>query len=233
MSPPPPLIPQKDHPPFGHLKILQVNLNHCRAANEALRDYMINHQIDVALLQDAHCGSDGTLSVIPINCAIFPSKDRSAHLVLQSKALGYSHLFTGHNCAFITIMAKEVKLIIGSTYATRRFNFEDTLAEWQHLITQTDFFIYGDDFNASSTLWGYTQNTGRGDSLVEHLAVHNLSIGNLNISINTFVTKKRYGDIITKGFSDSGETAGTTENTALAGVRCTHSFGPQIHDFQL
>lgn len=74
-------------------------------------------------------------------------------MVIQNTNLVYSHLITREHCSFVITMAKEGKLIVGSTYTASRFNFEDTLQDWQHLITQREFFICGDDFNASSTLW--------------------------------------------------------------------------------
>lgn len=52
---------------------------------------------------------------------------------------------------------------MGSTYVAPRFNFEETLEEYQHIITQKQFFICGGDFNAKYTLWGYTEDSTRGD----------------------------------------------------------------------
>lgn len=136
---------------------------------------MIIENIDIALLQKAYCGDDGALlSLIPINWARFASIGNSTHLVIQNTDLNYSHLLTGDNCVFITAQAKEGKLIVVSTFAAPRFDFEDTLAEWQHIVTQRHFFICGGDFNANSTVWGCNQDTIRGDDLTEFVAVHNL-----------------------------------------------------------
>lgn len=193
---------EKQHPPFGHLKFIQINLNHCKAANEALKPFMTSNRIDIALLQDAYCDREGALTGVPSNWVSFPSKKKSAHLVIQNTNLCYSHLFTGDHCVFITITAKEGKLSIGSTYAAPKTNFDDSLEEWEHLITQRQFFICGGDFNASSTLWGYTQDTIRGDSLVEHLSINRLSIANINNTTPTFVKKDIDGNIIATGFPD-------------------------------
>lgn len=90
MSLPPPLATPEDQPPlFGAIKIIQVNLNHCKAANEAIRDYIKTENIDIALLQDAYCNREGALSDIPRNYAILPSNAKSAHLVIQNTNLAY------------------------------------------------------------------------------------------------------------------------------------------------
>lgn len=38
----------------GNLKFIHINLNHCKANNESLKDYVISVNADVALLQDAY-----------------------------------------------------------------------------------------------------------------------------------------------------------------------------------
>lgn len=50
--------------PFGKLKFVHINLNHCIAANETLKDFLANVDADVALLQDAHL-VEGKLNGFP------------------------------------------------------------------------------------------------------------------------------------------------------------------------
>lgn len=94
MSHSPSTIPKKDRPPFGHLEILQVTLNHCKEANVTLEEYLIREIIDIALLQDAYCNREGTLTNILISWAIFPSASKCAHVVIRNTNLIYSHLYT-------------------------------------------------------------------------------------------------------------------------------------------
>lgn len=60
------------------------------------------------------------------------------------------------------------------------------MEEWQHIITQKKAFIFCEDFNAHSTLWGYRDKGLRGDFLTKHLVVHNLTIANLHNCDATF-----------------------------------------------
>lgn len=41
-------------PPVGNLNVLQINLHHCKDANEALFNYAINNNIDLILCQDPY-----------------------------------------------------------------------------------------------------------------------------------------------------------------------------------
>lgn len=107
------MIPRKYCPPFGHLEILQVTLNHCKEANVTLEEYLIREIIDIPLLQDAYCNREGTLTDILISWAVFPFASKCAHVVIQNTNLIYSHLYTETHCTFATIFAKGGKLIIG------------------------------------------------------------------------------------------------------------------------
>lgn len=192
----PPKIPKN---PFGKLKIVHINLNHCIAANETLKDFLANVDADVALLQGAHT-VEGKLNGFP--WPVFSSKAGSAHLVIRNTNITYSHLYTGDHCVFITITAKEGHLIVGTTYAAPSINFKDSLEEWKHLITHRRYFICSGDFNAQSPLWGYAKENPRGEVLTKHLIEHNLAIANLDNTVHTFVKTDSKGRVVAKGFPD-------------------------------
>lgn len=110
------MSPTSDLPPLGKVKLLQINLNHCTTANDNAKNYIIENFIDIALLQDAPCNKEGTLTRFSKNKPSFPSINNKAHVVVGNVELVYSHHYTGSNCAFMTIMAKEVTILIGNSY---------------------------------------------------------------------------------------------------------------------
>lgn len=85
---------------------------------------MISEKIDIALLQDAYCNKTGTLSGIPSNWAVFPSKSLIAHLVIQNTDMNYSHLNTVAHCPVVIISVKDVHLIFGLIYSAPKSDFE-------------------------------------------------------------------------------------------------------------
>lgn len=88
---------------------------------------MIENNIDISLLQDAHCNRERTLLIFPKNCKIFKSKNNSAHIVIRNTNLFLTHLFTDVRLVFISVTAKEGGIIIVSTYAAPSADFEDTV----------------------------------------------------------------------------------------------------------
>lgn len=83
-------------PPFGQVQLLQVNLNHCKSANETAKNHIIDNNIEIALLQDTYCNKSGELtgSPPPPSSARFPSKKYSAHLPqFQTQRFNYKDYF--------------------------------------------------------------------------------------------------------------------------------------------
>lgn len=179
----------------NNLKFIQINLNHCRAANASLANHIKDKDIDIAHVQDTYCDKTNQPSSFHKTWAIFPSKNHNAHIIICNKSLIYTHLFTGLNCIFVSITTAEGNLTVGSTYVAPKTNFEDAIEEWEHLITDKNHFICGGDFNANSELWGYQGSNVRGDQLIEFIIVNSLTLANDRDSRPTFVKRTSQGDI--------------------------------------
>lgn len=84
---------QKQIAKIENLKFIQVNLNHCKAANETLKNHLIENKIDIALLQDAHCSKDKkdeikiNITDMPSDWVAFKSKNNSAHIIVNDPPL--------------------------------------------------------------------------------------------------------------------------------------------------
>lgn len=92
------------------LKFFQINLNLCKNANENAKQCMIDKSIDMALLQNAHCGKGGKLTNFHKTWPALSSSNSKAHAVGQKVALVYSHSYSGTNCAFFTVMDMALRM---------------------------------------------------------------------------------------------------------------------------
>lgn len=184
------------------LKIIQINLNNCRAASTTLANHIKDNQIDIALLQDAHLNADKKPTGFYTDWIIFSSKRSNAHVLISNKHLNYAHLFSGPNSIFITLTTDTGQLFLGSTYVAPKTDFDQAIEEWEHIITQNKYFICGGDFNANSQLWGYPHENRRGDLLTEHIIINRLVIANTEGSSPTYVQKNSDGDILAEGWPD-------------------------------
>lgn len=114
------------------------------------------------------------------------SKKMSTNLVVRNVELIYLHLCTNKHSAYIII-------IIGSTYVATSADFEKTLEEWQHLITQRGVYICKGDLSHNSALWSCSYKDLRCENLPEHLVTHNLAIANVQNTEATFVKVNTQG----------------------------------------
>lgn len=143
-------------PRISTLKFLHISPNHCNQyANRAEKRHMEDNAVDIAVLQDTDCNERETLSTFSTTWKISTSRTRSAHFVVKNVSLIIHHLYTVDYCIFINVTGVEGELIIGSSYlALSNKNFDQTLHDWQHLITQQRSFICGVQLNANPSALG-------------------------------------------------------------------------------
>lgn len=188
------------------LSIIQINLNHCRAANILLDDHITKNKIDIALVQDAYVVGGSRASGLygfPSTWKIFSSKSQKAHIIISNTTLIYSYLFCTHEAIFINLTLKEGDLIIGSVYIPpSNDNFQEALEGWKHMQVPNKFFLCAGDFNANSPLWGCTREDERGRIMNEFLIVNQLTLTHINNEIPTFEKYNNNQTLLAKGFPD-------------------------------
>lgn len=179
--------------PLGTLDFLQINLNHCRAANpEAIR-YMEENSVDLALLQDVHCGGDGDLT------------NFSGYRYLASTLRIWSsetHVWSPTiNCIFITLTAAEEEIIIGSIYIPPLIqDFDTVINECQHLITKRDqLSVEATSMHARCSGEVFIKIPEEKNLWI---SLHNLILFNKDNWKHAFIKKNSNGDTIAKGFPD-------------------------------
>lgn len=68
---------------MGGLRILQINLNHCKDANDALGRYVSDNDFDIVLVQDPYVFNNSTPG-IPPNWHSFFSHNNNAAIFLTN-----------------------------------------------------------------------------------------------------------------------------------------------------
>ena len=170
------------------MRILQLNLNHCAAAQDLLEQTVFENNIDVALLSEQYSQrSESTWATdISGKAAIWSCKGQP--FISCSK---------DHNWANIR------GIYFVSCYAPPSISikdFEDFLLELALETRGKSPVIIAGDFNAWSTAWGSRHTNHRGRLLLEFISQTNLTIMNSGTQ-NTF-QKGNKGSIIDLMFAN-------------------------------
>lgn len=89
-------------------------------------------------------------------------------------------------------MTKEGTILMGTSHAAPCVDFEESLNEWQHLITQKKAFICDGNFNEDL----------RNNFLTKHLIVNNLAIAKNQNTVATFKKQDSEGGVVATGWPD-------------------------------
>ena len=174
------------------MKILQLNLNHCVAAQDLLKQTIIDKNIDIALLSEQYCQrSESTW--------ITDSTGKAAIWSCKGKPF-MSHSRQAHS-GFTWAKIKDIYFV--SCYARPSASikdFEDFLLELSLETRGKSPIIIAGDFNAWSTAWGSKRTNHRGRLILEFLSQTNLTLMNSGTK-NTY-QKGNKGSIIDLMFTN-------------------------------
>ncbi len=173
------------------MRILQLNLNHCAAAQDLLKQTLFEENIDVALLSEQYSQRSESTWITDISgkAAIWSCKGQP--FISCSKN---NNCFTWANISgiyFFSCYAPPSSSII---------DFENFLLELALETRGKSPVIIAGDFNAWSTAWGSRRTSHRGRLLLEFLGQTNLTIINSGTQ-NTF-QKGNKGSIIDLMFAN-------------------------------
>lgn len=147
--------------PIQQLRIVQINLQSCRAASSNLTKFMIDQKRDLACVQDPYV-KDNNLPGFPTGWTIFKSINLTAAIIQANSKLKLIQALNTENSIFVNIQAINHSFYVGAFYSPPSANFTDNLSEWECHMAGHSFVISG-DFNAKNTLWGCSRNDTRGD----------------------------------------------------------------------
>lgn len=142
------------------LKVIQINLNHCKAAQDLLAQAVIEGEIDVAIISDPYC--------IPTNSATWIA-DKTAGAAIWACG-NFPFQDTIHPATDGYIAGKIQGVFFFSCYLPPRWDAHkfdeilDSLAEKAH---SNHPMVIAGDFNAWAVDWGSRSTNTRGSTLLE------------------------------------------------------------------
>lgn len=173
--------------PTKIIKVIQINLNHCKASTALCAKYMSENNISIGLLQDPYI-SNGRLFGFPNSWSKKSSTNMEAWIVV-SKKFPINFLISTTSAVFVNIMFNSGNscIVLGSQYVPPRSDIKKEMEEWENLYDKKLPLILGCDLNARSQSWGYSYEDGRGSFLKDFLVSNNLTRANTN-NEKTFCT---------------------------------------------
>lgn len=175
------------------MRILQINLNHCEAAQDLLSQTVRENSIDVAIICEQYRNLHGNVWVADsVNkCAIWACGDKAIEGVQTYMEAGF-------------VRAKIGGIYIYSCYAPPN----DTVHDYKHMLgrlardaEQHSPKVIAGDFNAWAVEWGSRKTNERGRILLESLSSNDLVLAN-NGGVNTFRARGK-GSIVDLTFLSS------------------------------
>lgn len=174
------------------MKLLQLNLNHCEAAQELLRQSVRELNVDIALLSEPYRSVDSTTWASDVTgmSAIWSVKRQ----MLQNKM--------ENECGFVRATVSGI--FIYSCYIPPRYDINDYKGIIDALTNdaagKSPILIVG-DFNAWATEWGCPTTNERGRILLEAFAL--LDVVLLNSGSEQTFNRNGRGSIIDIAFASS------------------------------
>ncbi|GAB1860790.1 Reverse transcriptase [Camponotus japonicus] len=155
------------------IRILQVNLNNCKAAQDLMLHTMKDLNIDLSLITEPYRITDDAFSTASRNntaCMLW-DPDGHTNTCIKKRKGRYSASVVWNDFMFITCyISPNVDVN----------EYEEFLDELDDMITEAHDYkvIVGGDFNAKSTLWGAPRTDTRGDRLERWCSTQDLIILN-------------------------------------------------------
>lgn len=183
---------QEGAPKIANMRFLQLNLNHCEAAQELLKESVRELNIDIAILSEPYIGNTTTSW----------ASDTSGTSAIWSVSGQILRNAMTTQCGFVR--ATVCGIVIYSFYIPPRYDIEEFKSIIDVMTTdaagRSSVLIVG-DFNAWATEWGCRRTNERGRVLLESLAV--LDVVLLNSGNRQTFNRNGRGSIIDIAFASA------------------------------
>ena len=168
------------------LKILQINLQHSRAASAALHTTLDEGFYDVALIQEPWIDFNGNVKGLASRTynlyhTQLEGKKRSAILVRKDLNAFLNPKHSSMDLTTVVLRDKSGKTLkIASSYMAHNLEAppEDVRRLIEEVTKDNNPLVIGCDANAHNLLWGSTDTNDRGESLLHFINNSILNIGN-------------------------------------------------------
>lgn len=173
-----------------HVKCLQINLQHSKAASSVLRRRFIGENIAIGFIQEPWVNRGHIQGLTDNSCKLIycDTHDRPRAALMLNTSITFTpiHRFiTGDLAAAIVEVPTERgkrHIVMASAYFPGDDERQPPPEEVQNLIKwcqlKNKFFILCCDANAHNVVWGSTDTNTRGEYLFEYLSVNNIDIIN-------------------------------------------------------
>ena len=168
------------------LKVLQVNLQHSRAASAALLTTLDEGFYDVALIQEPWIDLNGNIKGLASrthNLLHNPVEGKKRAAILVRKHLNAFLIPKFSSMDLTTVVLRDKSgnsILIASSYMAHDQEAppEDVRRLTEEAAKEKHLLVIGCDANAHNLLWGSTDTNERGESLLHFINNSNLNIGN-------------------------------------------------------
>ncbi|GBM97477.1 hypothetical protein AVEN_103889-1 [Araneus ventricosus] len=174
------------------LRILQINLGKGKVATANLPKEAKTHKIDLILVQEPY-SKDGKILGIRKSWKQWLSANGTAGIISLPSANAPIFLGTKENAVAIKIQTSIGPLSIISGYSSPYSDIQYTIQYISQFITSLtqESVLIGADMNAHSTLWGYPNDSPRGNAMEDFISSTNLHLLNVKDAGPTFQTTQR------------------------------------------
>ena len=174
------------------MKILQLNLNHCAAAQDLLKQTVLEENIDVALLSEQYTQRSESTWIKDISgkAAIWSCKGQAFTSCSRDAQNGFTWANI-HGIYLVSCYARPSASIN---------EFEHFLLQLSLMTRSKSPIIIAGDFNAWSTAWGSRSTNHRGRLVLEFLSQTNLTI--INSGTQNTYQKGNKGSVIDLMFAN-------------------------------
>ncbi|GBL87899.1 hypothetical protein AVEN_192070-1 [Araneus ventricosus] len=164
------------------LIILQINLDKSKVDTANLPKEAKTHKIDLILLQEPH-SKDGKILGIPKSWNQWLSANGKAGIISFTSASTPIFLGTKENAVAIKTQTSIGPLSIISGYSSPYSDIQGTIQDISHFITSLtqESVLIGADMNAHSTLWGYPNDSPRGNAMCVEDFISSTNLHLLNV----------------------------------------------------
>ncbi|GBO33224.1 Putative protein in type-1 retrotransposable element R1DM [Araneus ventricosus] len=174
------------------LRVLQINVNHSRAAHGAAFDTAETQNFDFVCVQDPHL-VDGFPLGVALGFPIFSSIRLNCSIYFLNSNLNFSLKHNTLNSVSILIYFHNLTITLTNLYFQPHDNFDELILEISDIGKDNSCNLLIGVFNARSQIWGYGFEDHRGRVLSEFLTLNNFSICNRTDLGPTFNSSTGHG----------------------------------------
>ncbi|XP_035213906.1 uncharacterized protein LOC118187741 [Stegodyphus dumicola] len=186
----------------NNIKLLQINLQKAKTANDQLTQHLQENPADFITIQEPYC-IHGQVARIPRQWTIIQQHNTNhttpprAAIIFTSNRWNPTIITCQRDIITISIKTKNSELMITSIYIAPTDDPTPALNTLSQVLHQHQCpHIISGDFNSQNTVWGYQRTNPRGTQILDFINANNLILHNQESDPPSF------DNIYTQGWTD-------------------------------